>query len=825
MAISAWVAGKLYQPNDLVRPASTPPALPSAPTNPGFESGDSGWDKGSGFTIENGASGPTAFSGTWKAVCAFTGESEIVNDNEVPVLPGQTITARCMCAQSATADFNNRGKVGIKWFTSGAVFISRSDGNVVEETNSGTPWRQSTVTAVAPATAAFGVICGVSTRDSGGGTTSFDEFSWDYTFTVPDGGVVYRATQADAGFSGVTEPVWPGLGMSVTDNEVTWEGVLASRVTWEAHPILVSGGSEPVFPTASGGTVLDNTIIWVADTGFVSEAPQSSVVTIGASKVFAGDEDIIPFCATVNPKDWTTRQDAGYLAYGLQAYGANPVAALALYRGNLVAFNSEGFQMWQIDEDPAAMTILDAVPVGSTYAVAVQPVGNDLLILSQQGIRNFGIAAASTNLAAGSFGEPIDPLIVASLGLGDPTASCFYPARGQYWLAFGATAYVLTMIGKKPNWSRYTFPEGITDFTLAGETLYIRTATHKVWALEDIETQDDVVLAHTIPDPTYLLLLHADGTNGSTAFPDDSGYDNVMTPTGATVSDTQVEFGTGSASFTGSGSSLTTPNRTEWNFTQGDFTVDMWVYVSGLASRMFLMCKQNDLFQTPFNLYIESTRSLTLNITDGGAGDIVFINDPGVFPDGVLTHVAVTRSGNTYRLFKNGVVVASATNAGVPYLSSGNLAIGTGQFGTAPLTGHLDEIRIKTGAAWTADFTPPVAPYAGTIIVPASGIDFYGVLQWPFLDAGNLGVQKTLEGFDLVCTGTVDVQFAYNQKDITQVTTAYTVDGDTLTTDPIPFPLSAPSYSLKLTFHANQDWEWNAANLYVSDNRGGGARG
>lgn len=609
MAIAAWQAGTLYQPNDLVRPASTPPALPSPPDNQGFESGDTGWDKGTGFVISNsnGGStlGPAAFDGSWKARTDHIGESAIVNDNKVDVVAGQTITASCQCAQSASADYNNEGRVAIYWYDSGAALISRDLGNLVSETSSGTPWKPSSVTAVAPANAAFAAIAGVSTKISGTGWTSFDAFTWDYTTPTIGDGVVYRATQADAGFSGVTEPTWPGLGNTVVDNEVTWEGVLASRVTWEASPILVSGSSEPAFPTNSGGTVLDNTIIWVADTGFLDQAPESPIVTIGASKVFAGDDDIIPFSATVNPKDWTTTQDAGYLPYGLQSYGANPVAALALYRGNLVALNSEGFQMWQIDEDPAAMALLDAVPVGSTYKDATQPVGNDLLILSQQGVRNFGIAAASTNLAVGTYGQPVDPLVIAALGLGAPTASCFYPARGQYWLAFGTLVFVLGIDGKKANWQRYTFPEGITDFTLAGEELYMRTTGDHVWKLNDLAVADDM---------------------------------------------TDVED-------------------------------------------------------------------------------------------------------------------------------------------------------------------------------PETGTEFLGTLQWPFLDAGNLGVNKTLEALDVVATGTFDIQVGWNQRDFSAYTTAYTVDGDTLTGEPIPLPLSAPSYSLKLTFAGRQTWEWMASNLYVSDNRGGGARG
>ena len=46
--------------------------------------------------------------------------------------------------------------------------------------------------------------------------------------------------------------------------------------------------------------------------------PNSKIVAIAASKVFAGDGDIAPYSATVNPLDWSTPEDSGFLPTGLQ---------------------------------------------------------------------------------------------------------------------------------------------------------------------------------------------------------------------------------------------------------------------------------------------------------------------------------------------------------------------------------------------------------------------------------------------------------------------------------------------------------------------------
>jgi hypothetical protein len=45
---------------------------------------------------------------------------------------------------------------------------------------------------------------------------------------------------------------------------------------------------------------------------------------------------------------------------------------------------------------------------------------------------------------------------------------------------------------------------------------------------------------------------------------------------------------------------------------------------------------------------------------------------------------------------------------------------------------------------------------------------------------------------------------------------------DTIPGEPIPVPCVSPSYTLILTFHANQAWSWEAANFYLLDQRGRG---
>jgi hypothetical protein len=235
---------------------------------------------------------------------------------------------------------------------------------------------------------------------------------------------------------------------------------------------------------------------------------------MAVSKVFVGDDDIIRFSATVNCLDYTTANDAGYIPFGLNQYGSTSVSALGLYRSNLVGFNSEGFQMWQIDQDPANMAFLDGVPVPCEYPGTVHPVFNDLCMLTTQGIRNISIAGGSQNIQAGFFGKAVDPLVKDLIAEGLEPFALLYPAAGQYWLVFGEEAIVLTMNGgpKDASWTRYVFPYALTDWAIMDGALFLRTtipadpeteteAQDVVWMVSEDALADDIQCS---PEPPTL---------------------------------------------------------------------------------------------------------------------------------------------------------------------------------------------------------------------------------------------------------------------------------------------------------------------------------
>lgn len=521
IGVPAWQPGTTYAPGTLVTPQSNNVVTQVQPNNPSFETGGlTHWTvtstQGAGAIAQVSASSAEPFDGTVAALFAgFAGPGprssatvHLENDFNAAVTPGQVINFSGMIrydvGPNPNAAFAN-GRVGINWYTAGNAFISTTWAN--SPPPNGTPgylsqvggiYEKSSGQGVAPSNAAFAKAVFELNNNTSGSSVYADLYVWDYSTQGYPKGLVFVATQAVTGVSGTTEPVWPvTAGLTVTDNTVTWTAEFASTITWTAQSILTSGATQPNWPTTTGGLVVDNNIIWTAGTGLITDpnCPQSKIVAIGAGKVFAGDKDIVKYCATNNPLDWSTSQDAGFIPFGLQSYGNEDVAALGLYRSNLLCFNSIGYQMWQIDPDPNNIAILDAEPIGSGFSRGGQPANNDYVVLTKVGIRNIGTAGASGNLQAGSFGKGVDPivkaLIASAAAAGFNPRALFHPGTGQWWLIFGVDVVVLTINGaSNMSWSRYRFPSVITDWTIQDGELLLRTGD-LVWQLSDQTLFDD----------------------------------------------------------------------------------------------------------------------------------------------------------------------------------------------------------------------------------------------------------------------------------------------------------------------------------------------
>jgi hypothetical protein len=442
MATPVWQPGTPYPTGSLVQPVTAIAPVPTSLDNPGFDLGNTtGWT----FTGAGTHAVTTLNSqaGTYN-LGLDNGVVEGQNTENPSANPGLTIRAQIYVRLSQSG--TSAGRVRLWWYDAADVLIGAPvDGNLVQKPGSQSErWVLSSLSAVAPALTASVKIGFWSNSGVGDGDTRVDSLSWDYTSASAPSGLIYKAVQPALGISDATEPVWPTtVGVQVVDGSVIWEAMIANRVVWEASPIMVSGATEPTWPLVVGESVTDGTVSWETVSLRVEDenCPNSKVVTIASSKVYAADSDIVRYSATVNPLDWTTPDDAGYLPTGLNQYGSNNTAVLNTYRSNVVPFSASTFQNWQVDPDPANITLLDSMEgIGSTWQHAAHPVANDLFYLAKLGVRTVGIAAGTSNLAAGDAGAPIDPLVRLSIITAEANETdalgMYFPSLGQYWLAF-----------------------------------------------------------------------------------------------------------------------------------------------------------------------------------------------------------------------------------------------------------------------------------------------------------------------------------------------------------------------------------------------------
>lgn len=214
-----------------------------------------------------------------------------------------------------------------------------------------------------------------------------------------------------------------------------------------------------------------------------------------------------------------------------------------------------------------------------------------------------------------------------------------------------------------------------------------------------------------IVDPYYAdvsLLLHGNGTNGSTTITDNSPSPKTVTAVGnAQISTAQNKFGGASIAFDGTGDYLSIPASSSFAFGLADFTVELWLYRSGSGQQH--LYEGRDLVATNMILlYVNSSNQLAYY-----ANNALAIATTAVPALNAWAHVALCRASGNSRLFLDGVQVGStfadSTNIVAPPTT---VNIGANPLGNTPLNGYIDDLRITKGVArYTANFTPPVSQF------------------------------------------------------------------------------------------------------------------
>ena len=275
------------------------------------------------------------------------------------------------------------------------------------------------------------------------------------------------------------------------------------------------------------------------------------------------------------------------------------------------------------------------------------------------------------------------------------------------------------------------------------------------------------------------LLVHGHGINNSTAFID-STLINSLLNVGAPIINTAVsKFGKGSIYLNGS-SYVSIPYTTALTPSDG-FTLEFWVYA---------LPQVNGNPRIISNMEWNSTQGWDLSCE---GGQIIFFcaggNGIGVpySLDANWHHFAFTRSGTTFRSFKDGVLssTTSITAQLIPQRATFIGAKGINPTGTQ-FKGYIEDMRITKACRYVSNFAVPTAPFS---LYDTSNISarYWRVLQ--IADSYQVGQLKEMSSFSIGmfsskdCTG-IDLCLGKTAIASSQYSTSYqanyALDGNTI---------------------------------------------
>lgn len=219
-----------------------------------------------------------------------------------------------------------------------------------------------------------------------------------------------------------------------------------------------------------------------------------------------------------------------------------------------------------------------------------------------------------------------------------------------------------------------------------------------------------------------VLLLSMDGANGSTTFTDQSAAarGNATVTGNAQVVTSIKKFGTGSLRVDGVTDDIKFVDHADWTLGTSDFTIEGWfLWDSTWTETTSSLITHYSTTSNQRGWILQYTGSLATNalrfvISTDGSSITVPVSGNWTPAGDTWYHLCVERSGTTFRIYVDGVMLASGTSSGAIFNSTASMIIGETANGSEPLKGNVDEFRFTLGVARYASdagFAVPTEPY------------------------------------------------------------------------------------------------------------------
>ena len=223
-----------------------------------------------------------------------------------------------------------------------------------------------------------------------------------------------------------------------------------------------------------------------------------------------------------------------------------------------------------------------------------------------------------------------------------------------------------------------------------------------------------------VNDANTLLLLHCDGTDGDTYFPDDNGVRQkagVTSVNGTAISTTESQFGGSSAEFTAANNTfldvLYQPGFPD------NFTIEWFVYFKTLPSI-------NGFYMFQGGKVLGQNTYIGIKNLGSGQFDLEFAASNGASQtfrgyefDNAVTgewfHIAAQKNGSTPEVYIDGIQKTLRKTGGASFGSGYGLTPPETLLGRyyngLHLDGYMDEYRVSNIARYNANFTPQTEPF------------------------------------------------------------------------------------------------------------------
>jgi hypothetical protein len=222
-------------------------------------------------------------------------------------------------------------------------------------------------------------------------------------------------------------------------------------------------------------------------------------------------------------------------------------------------------------------------------------------------------------------------------------------------------------------------------------------------------------------DPNFAsvkLLVGANGTNGSSTIPDESGAAHGNgTAISTTLDTSQFKFGPSSILFTGAlTQAVQWSSSSDWDLGSGNFTIECWIRTTTVGATISYIVARWNTTGTQAYVLFRSGDTLRWNTSTTGSDNFSDITTGSVLSINTWYAVCIDFDGSKYRIYLDGTMVGSFSTPRTLFNPSNTISIGGSSAGSPSNSwvGWIDEVRLTKGVARYASdggYTVPIAAF------------------------------------------------------------------------------------------------------------------